>query len=172
MTADTHTHTHTHTHTEFINLNYNMARDDLFIPLNIFLRVSDPVGLWLYTSDIFCEGLAEALLPPLCPRTGGLKHILSCCTKAAGEGMLLVVSLRWWGQELMLSTQGSPAAHYSTQQGRQLCCVARAIAKPKNRWASCNHLGMVAVGWPRMAAHGLRLHCKDQYSKANGLAEM
>ena len=148
-----------------------MARDYLFTPLNLFLRVPDPVGLWLYsTSDIFCEGLAETLLSPLCPSTEGLKHTLSCCTRAAGKGCY------WWypsSDEDKSRCCLHRDRHTTIPNGEDNCLVwPETMSKSKNRWASCNHLGMVAVGWHRMTAQGLRLHRKDRHSKASGLHKM
>lgn len=37
-------------------------------------------------ANLYCWGMVETPACPLCQRRGSLKHILSCCPKALGEG--------------------------------------------------------------------------------------
>lgn len=167
VTAVTHTHTHT--------VYKPQPKHGPWWSFHIFKRISQSSwsGWFVTLQHIwhFLRGFGRNTAVPIVSKNKRPQAHPELSYEGCWEWMLLVVSLRWWGQEQMLSTQGSPAAHYYAQWGRQLSCVARDIAKSKNRWASCNHLGMVAVGWPRMAAQGLRLHRKDQHSKASGLAK-
>ena len=72
-------------------------------------------------SNLFCWGLAETPACPLCQRRALLEHIISCCSKALGEGRY-----RWGHDQVLkviadticsgisLSKQQQPARHSIT----------------------------------------------------------
>lgn len=112
-------------------------------------------------SNLFCWGKVDAPSCPLCLRRGTLEHILSCCSKALGEGRYT------WRHDQVLKAIAETIFTSITQNkplrpARQAIAFIRAGEKPKPKPRGAAGLLGTAPDWQMKADLGKQLKFPEQ----------